>query len=384
MPFGLKGAPATFQRLMSTVSSGVQGLKCLVYLDDITVFGETLQMHNDKLRDVFARLRMHNLKLQPDRCEFLRKEVTYLGLKLTTQGLLPDSDKVKAVKEFPTPTNTCQLRAFLGLCGYYRRFIRNFSKIAKPLTELLRKNTPFVWNQRIDEAFITLKNLLTSEPLLQYPDFTKPFLLTTDASNEALGAILSQGPIGRDLPIAYASRTLINAEKNYSTTEKELLAIVWGCKQFRQYLYGRKFTIVTDHKPLTWVFNVKDTSSRLLRWRLKLEEYDYDIVYKPGTRNTNADALHRINVTEVKPVTEISSVPMEKEREKILQEFHELPTGHMGMNRTLDRIKLYTSWPGMKQGIENYVKHCETCQKNKITQKKTKLLLQITDTPEVI
>jgi hypothetical protein len=199
-----------------------------------------------------------------------------------------------------------------------------------------------------------------------------------------LGAILSQGPIGRDLPIAYASRTLINAEKNYSTTEKELLAIVWGRKQFRQYLYGRKFTIVTDHKPLTWVFNVKDPSSRLLRWRLKLEEYDYDIVYKPGTRNTNADALHRINVTEVKPVTEISSVPMEKEREKILQEFHELPTGHMGMNRTLDRIKLYTSWPGMKQGIENYVKHCETCQKNKITQKKTKLQLQITDTPEVI
>jgi len=128
-----------------------------------------------------------------------------------------------------------------------------------------------VWNRRTDDAFTTLKDLLTSEPLLQYPDFTKPFVLTTDVSNEALGAILSQGPIGRDLPIAYASRTLVNAEKNYSTTEKELLAIVWGSKQFRQYQYGRKFTIVTDHKPLTWVFNVKDPSSRLLRWRLKLE-----------------------------------------------------------------------------------------------------------------
>ena len=158
-----------------------------------------------------------------------------------------------------------------------------------------------------------------------------------------------------------------------------------GLKQFRQYLYGRKFTIVTDHKPLTWVSNAKDPSSRLLRWRLKLEECDYDIIYKPGTKNTNADALSRISMTEVKPVTEISSVPTEEEKEKILHEFHQLPTGgHLGMNRTFERIKLYTSWPGMKQEIENYVKHCDTCQKNKITQRKTKLPLQITDTPEVV
>jgi len=137
---------------------------------------------------------------------------------------------------------------------------------------------------------------------------------------------------------------LINAEKTYSTTQKELLAIVWGCKQFRQYLYGRKFTIVTDQKPLTWIFNVKDPSSRLFRWRLKLEEYDYDIIYKPGTKNTNADALNRINVTEVKPITEISSVPTEEEKEKILQEFLQLPIGgHLVMNRTFERIKLYTS-----------------------------------------
>jgi len=176
-----------------------------------------------------------------------------------------------------------------------------------------------------------------------------------------LGAILSQGPTGRDLPIAYASRTLINAEKNYSTTEKELLAIVWGCKQFRQYLYGRKFTIVTDHKPLIWVFNVKDPSSRLLRRRLKIEEYDYVIIYKPGTKNTNADALSRINMIEVKSITDISSVPTEEEKRKILQEFHQLPTGeHLGLNRNFERIKFYNSWPGMKQEIENYVRHCET------------------------
>jgi hypothetical protein len=226
MPLGLKGAPATFQHFMSTVLSGIQGLKCLVYLDDIIVFGETLKVHNDKLREVFAKLRMHNLKLQPDKCEFLRKKVTYLGHRLTPQGLIPDSDKVVAVRKFPIPTNTRQLKGFLCLAGYYRRFIPSLSKIAEPLPELLRKNTPFVWNERTDEAFNTLKDLLTNEPLLQYPDFTKPFVLTTDTSNEALGSILSQGPIGRDLPIAYASRTLINAEKNYSSTEKELLAIV--------------------------------------------------------------------------------------------------------------------------------------------------------------
>jgi hypothetical protein len=284
-----------------------------------------------------------------------------VGHRLTTQGLLPDSDKVITVREFPVPTNTRQLKGFLGLAGYYRKFIPNFSKIAKPLTKLLRKNTPFVWKQSIEESILTLKDLLTSELLLQYPDFMKPFMLTTDASNEALGAILSQGPIGRDLPIAYTNRTLVNAEKNYYTTEMELLAVVWGCKQFRQYLYGRKFTILTDHKPLTWVLIVKDPSLRLLRWRLKLEEYDN--LYKPGVRNTNADALSRINVPEVNTVTEFSSGPTEEEKRKILQEFCQLPMGgHLGMNRTSERIKLYTSWPGMKQEVENYVRHCEACQ----------------------
>jgi hypothetical protein len=302
----------------------MQGLKSLCYLDDLLNFGETLKVHNDRLRDVFARLRMHNLKLQPDKCELLRKEVTYLGHKLTAEGLLPDPDKVQVVREFSTPTTTRQLKGFLGLTGYYRRFIPNFSKIAKPLTQLLKERTPFVWNQGTEKAFNTLKKLLTEEPLLQYPDFTKPFVLTTDTSNEALGAILSQGPIGQDLPVAYASRTLNNVERNYSTTE-ELLAIVWGCKQYRHYLLGRKFTIVTDHKPLTWVFNVKDPSSRLLRWRLKLEEYEYYIVYRPGIRNTNANVLSRINTAEVNPVTEPGSALTEDEKKKILQELHEQP-----------------------------------------------------------
>jgi len=225
---------------------------------------------------------------------------------------------------------------------------------------------------------------LTTEPLLQYPDFTKPFVLTV-GSSPALGAIISQGPIGQDLPIAYASRTLNTAEKKYSVTEKELLAIVWFCKQYRPHLYGKKFTIVTDHKPLTLVFNVKDPSSRLLRWRLKLGEFDYQVVCKPGVRNTNVDALSRITMTRVSHAAKDNLEIPKEEGRKILQEFHEQSIGgHLGMNRTLDRLKLYTSWPGMKQNIEDYIRKCNICQKNKITQRKTKLPLQITDTPEFV
>jgi len=336
-----------------------------------------LKVHNERLRDVFARLRLYNLKLQPYKCEFLRKEVLYLGHRLTCNGLLPNESKLSAVKEFPIPSTTKKLKEFLGLAGYYRRFIPNFGKIAKPLTNLLKNNTPFIWNADTDEAFNTLKRVLTSQPLLQYPDFSKPFILTTDASNDALGAILIQGEIGRDPPIAYASRTLSKAERNYPTVEKELLAVVWGCKHFRPYLYGRKFTVVTDHRPLVWIFNVKDPSSRLLKWRLKLEEYEYNIVYKRGSSNTNADALSRIHVTEAKPT--------EQEKLKIFQEMHMNPTGgHLGMNKTYERIKLFTTWPGMKQEIEDYIKKCEICQKNKITQHKVKMPLQITTTPDVV
>jgi hypothetical protein len=220
MPFGLKGAPAAFQRLMSTVFSGIQGLKCLVYLDNIIVFGETLQSHNDKLREVFARLRMHNLKLQPDKCEFLRKEVTYLGHKLTASGLCPDPEKIAVVKKFPTPTNTRVVKLYLSLCSYYRKFIPNFSKISKPLANLLRKNVPFKWDQKTEEAFVTLKEVMTTEPLSQYPDFTKPFVLTTDASSEALGAILSQGTIGQVLPIATQAENLILQRKTIQLQRK--------------------------------------------------------------------------------------------------------------------------------------------------------------------
>lgn len=293
LPFGLKNAPSTFQRLMNSVLSGLQDLYAFVYLDDVVIFGDSLGSHNKRLVEVLSRLRKHNLKLNPDKCEFLSKQVSYLGHVITDEGIQPCREKVIAVQNFPNPTNAKQIKSFLGLAGYYRRFIQNFSKISQPLTKLLRKEENFLWTSQQQESFETLKNILTNPPLLQYPDFSKEFVITTDASNYAIGAILSQGKIGEDLPIAYASRTLNRAEINYSTTEKELLAIVWSVRHFRPYLYGTHFKIVSDHKPLTWLFSIKDPGSRLIRWRLKLEEYSYEVIYKAGKKNTNADCLSR-------------------------------------------------------------------------------------------
>jgi hypothetical protein len=183
------------------------------------------------------------------------------------------------------------VKAFLGLIVNYRKFIEHFGYLAKPLTDLLKKEKKWQWTGLEQESSETLKEKLTKFPILQYPDFSQPFILTTDASCYVLGAILSQGTLGKDGPIAYASRTLNGAELNYSTVEKECLAVVWACKHFRPYLLGKPFQIWTDHKGLIWIFNVNDPSSRLLRWCILLEEYEFEIKYKPGRQNTNADSL---------------------------------------------------------------------------------------------
>jgi len=187
---------------------------------------------------VLDRLRTYKLKLQPEKCEFLRKEVSYLGHQVTEAGVRPDPQKVATIERFPTPTNPRQLKAFCGMISYYRRFIPNCSRIASPLYKLLKKDTKFEWTEAQENAFQHLKSKLTRQPILQYPDFSKEFVLTTDASNQGVGAVLSQGPIGKDLPVAYASRSLNRAETHYTTSEKELLAIVWATKYFRPYLYG--------------------------------------------------------------------------------------------------------------------------------------------------
>lgn len=298
MPFGLKNAPATLQRLMNSILLGIQSIRAFAYLDDIVIYADTLESHSSKLSEILERLRQSNLKIQPHKCEFLRKEVLYLGHLITDKGIYPDPKKVKVLQEYPVPTTTKQLKSFIAFASYYRKFIPNFSKISQKLTELLKKNKQFIWTSEQQFAFENLRNILTNPPLLQYPDFTKDFIITTDASEYAIGAVLSQGEIGKDLPISYASRMLNKSEKNYSVTEKELLSIVWALKYYRPYVFGRNVKICTDHQPLKWLFSISDPGSRLTRWRIKLSEYNYEIIYKSGKTNKNADFLSRIQVPE--------------------------------------------------------------------------------------
>lgn len=296
MPMGLKNSPSTFQRVMDNVLKDLQNVVCLVYLDDIIVFSTSLQEHMVNLEKVFTKLRESNFKVQMDKSEFLKLETAYLGHIITKDGIKPNPDKIQAIEKYPLPRTPKEIKQFLGLVGYYRKFIPDFARITKPLTQCLKKGRQVVVNTQYIDCFEKCKQLLTNDPILQYPDFTRDFILTTDASNVAIGAILSQGTIGTDKPVCYASRTLNESEINYSTIEKELLAIVWATKYFRPYLFGRKFRIVTDHKPLQWVMNLKEPNSRLTRWKLKLSEYDFTVVYKKGQANTNADALSRVEI----------------------------------------------------------------------------------------
>lgn len=294
MRFGLKSAGATFQSLMNSVLMGIQGIRAFVYLDDIVIFASNLRKHNLKLIEIFERLRKFNLKLRPEKCKFLKKEICYLGHKITERGTLPDKEKVEVIKNYPHPKNQKDVRSFLDFVQYYRRLIKDFSKIASPISNLLKKNVPFEWTDRCQVVLDELRNILTSPPILSYPNFKEPFVLTTDASGYAIGSVLFQGKIGEDLPIANASRSLNKVERNYSTCEKELLSIVWSCNHFRPYLFGRKFTILSDNRALVYLKNIKTPKSRHTRMRLKLEEYDYEIIYKPGRLNKNADVLSRI------------------------------------------------------------------------------------------
>lgn len=294
MPFGLKNAPGTFQRLMESVLRSLNWKQCLVYLDDVIVFSRTFSEHLEHLREAFDCIVGAGLKLKPSKCHFAQAEVKYLGHIVNKDGVAPCPDKCEAVKSFPTPTDVKSLRSFLGLANYYRKFVKGFSQIAAPLNHLLRKNVPFVWSDECESAFQQLRDGLCSPPILAYPDFSKPFILTTDASNSAVGGILGQVQDGKERVIQYAGRSLNKHETQYTITEKEGLAIIYSLKVFDPYLRNSKFRIITDHQALKYIFNEKEnTGSRVARWAMALQQYDYDVVHRAGRANENADALSR-------------------------------------------------------------------------------------------
>ena len=267
MPFGLVNAPATFQRLMEVVLAGLARSSCHVYLDDVLVFGRTLEEHNSNLSKVFERIRGAGLRLKPRKCNFAKESVEYLGHVVSADGIQTDPQKLRAVNEYPTPSDVKSLRSFLGLASYYRRFVPGFSKVAAPLNALTRKDIPYIWTPDCQQAFEQLKKLLTSAPLLKYPDFDKPFILETDG----LGAVLAHWQEdGSVQPVAYASRSLQKHEKNYGITELEGLGVVWAAKHFRPYLYGHQCTVYTDHEALKSLLNTPQPSGKLARWGMAL------------------------------------------------------------------------------------------------------------------
>ncbi|GFT47763.1 hypothetical protein TNCV_2501401 [Trichonephila clavipes] len=374
MPFGLCNAPATFERMMDNLLRHFKWTMCLCYLDDIIVFSETFEDHLIRLRLVLKCLQEAGLKLNSKKCLLLPK----------------------------------------------KRFIKGFCYLAEPLQSLLKSGVEFHWGPEEVEAFNSLKKALTSDPVLGMYDERASTEIHTDASGYGIGAVLVQIQNNVEKVIAYASRTLTKAEKNYSTTERECLAIVWATNKFRPYIFGKHFTVVTDHHSLCWLMNLKDPSGRLARWALRLQEHDFDIKYKTGKKHSDADALSRNPVEEETEtpdkflaVTTSMNLAMEQKKDKdlaklkllsnsskneefrfidgilcrknfdpdgklwlpvipkhlradILRHFHDAPTaGHLGFAKTYDRIRKRFYWPGMYRNVVRYVMHCRECQRRK-------------------
>ncbi|GFT37120.1 retrovirus-related Pol polyprotein from transposon 17.6 [Trichonephila clavipes] len=293
MPFGLCNAPATFERLMETVLKGLTFEACLIYLDDVIIGGRTFEEHLQNIRKVLSKLRDANLKLNPSKCKFFQKEVNYLGHIISAEGVRTDPEKVSAVMNWKRPENLRELRSFRGLCTYYRKFVKGFSNIAGPLHKLTESKQKFQWTKECEDSFLQLKEALTSSPILIYPQPDKPFILDTDASNETVGAVLSQEIDGQERVVAYWSKCLSKPERNYCVTRKELLAIVKAIEHFHHYLYGQKFLLRTDHASLTWLMNFRNTEGQVARWIQRLNEYYFDIRHRKGSSHGNADALSR-------------------------------------------------------------------------------------------
>ena len=298
MPFGLANAPATFERLMERVLAGLHWEVCLIYIDDVIVFSKTFDEHVDRLRQVLTRLREANLKLATHKCKLFRKQVECLGHVVSAKGVETDPKKIEAISSWPVPKSVKEVRSFIGLCSYYRRFVQGFAKIARPLHKLTEKGADFLWTPECQEAFLSLREALGTPPILAFPSMDGAFILDTDASNEGIGSVLSQVQDGVERVIGYFSRALSPEERKYCVTRKELLAVLKSVENFHHYLYGRHFTIRTDHGSLRWLLNFKRAEGQMARWLQDLYTYDFEIQHRPGHQHSNADALSRRPCTD--------------------------------------------------------------------------------------
>ncbi|CAM4598209.1 unnamed protein product [Lepidochelys olivacea] len=300
LPFGLRNAPATFQRLVDGLLAGL-GEYAVAYLDDVAIFSDSWADHLEHLQKVLERIREAGLTVKAKKCQIGLNRVTYLGHQVGQGTISPLQAKVDAIQKWPVPKSKKQVQSFLGLAGYYRRFVPHYSQIAAPLTDLTKKKQPNAvqWTGKCQKAFNKLKATLMSDPILRAPDFDKPFLVTTDASERGVGAVLMQkGPDQEFHPVVFLSKKLSERESNWSVTEKECYAIVYALEKLRPYVWGRRFHLQTDHAALKWLHTVKETNRKLLRWSLALQDFDFDIQHISGASNKVADALSRESFPE--------------------------------------------------------------------------------------
>ncbi|KAD7479048.1 hypothetical protein E3N88_02184 [Mikania micrantha] len=429
MPFGLTNAPAVFMDLMNRVCKPYLDKFIIVFIDDILVYSRTKHEHEGHLRMLLELLRKEKLYAKFSKCEFWLREVQFLGHVINDKGIQVDPTKVEAVMRWETPKSPTEIRRFLGLAGYYRRFIQDFSKIASPLTSLTQKNIKFVWGQKQEEAFQILKQKLSSAPILALPDGSNDFVVYCDASANGLGCVLMQ----RNNVIAYASRQLKRHEANYATHDLELGAVVFALKIWRHYLYGTRFVVYSDHKSLKHIFDQKDLNMRQRRWMEVLTDYDFELQYHPGKANVVADALSRKE--RVKPIRARSlrldvrvdimdQLKKAQERaleddnvkfEEMIKTVQQMTKGNDGLLRLKTRIwvpkygglrglileeahkskylmhpgsdKMYYTlkdhywWPGMKKDIAGYVERCLTCLQVKAEHQKPSGKLQPLEIP---
>lgn len=303
LPFGVASSPAIFQRTIEGVLQGVPHVA--IFLDDILLTGKNDSEHLETLNMVLQRLQDAGLRLKRSKCTFMASEVVFLGHRIDSTGLHPVTEKVRAIENAPPPSNVTELKAYLGLLNYYNKFLPNLATVLAPVHKLLCKDTKWKWGAEQQAAFTESKRLLQSAEVLVHYDPEKEIILSCDASPYGVGAVLSHRmPDGSERPIGFMSRTLSSAERNYSQLDKEGLAVIFGVQRFHKYIYGRKFTIVTDHKPLLSLFNEMKAvpqmaSPRIQRWAVTLRAYEYEIIYRPGKDHGNADALSRLPLPEV-------------------------------------------------------------------------------------
>ncbi|XP_069498702.1 uncharacterized protein, partial [Ambystoma mexicanum] len=442
MPFGLCNAPAAFQYFMNDVLRELIDVCVVVYIDDILVYSSSEEEHQRHVKKVLERLRQHSLFAKLEKCVFNATEVEFLGFILSPNGVHMDSKKVDAIIKWPSPTSVKGVQSMLGFANFYRRFIPEFSRIVQPITALLKKNKRFEWSSEAEQAFQDLKAKFISAPVLKHPRPELPYIMETDASSLAMGAVLSQrDSVTNQLhPVAFWSRKFSPPEINYSITDKELLAIRSAFKAWRHYLLGARHTVtvMTDHRNLQYLKTAKAQSSRQLRWALFLAEFDFLITYRPGSKNGKADALSRMGVDEhlINPdpipiipeqrilglvstqsfediKTTVKSLltptdlqdwqlkgkdfsvdqdlpyfrgrlhlPCEKLQKQVISGYHDsLMEGHPGITKTMEKIKRHFWWPSWKRDIRDFVISCGVCAQNKSQKQRPAGLLQPLDIP---